>query len=509
MGWCASGWAFIAVWRRPVAGDYVALAVHQAARVVAAGHGGQVIASAPVVTAAADLSDVSFVRLGRFRLRDFDEPQPLFQLTAPGLPDTFAAPRAVPSDGHNIVRPASSFVGRERDLVEVASALSPRRLVTLLGPGGVGKSRLAAEVGVLVADQWDGGVWIVEVDAIGEPALLPGAVARTLGLSLTSVDPWDDVFERLRTERTLIVLDGCEHLVDACAAAVERMLRAAPEVGVLATSREPLRVSGETRWAVEPLALEPGPDSSEPAAARTLFLDRAHSAMPGCSFDAENAAAIEAICRRLDGLPLAIEMAAARIPVQSPVEIHHGLDDRFRLLRMDVHGTTDRQRTIHALLDWSYRLLGSDEQAALRRLSVFPAGFTVAAATAAITSGPLSDTRADPPALVWSLVEKSLLTADRSANDTRYRFLESVRVFAHGLLVDRGEAGHAARGAAAWLLERVGPWCRLDRTWVGIAATELDNLRGAGARDRRHLGRAGSAARLHDRALPRLGRIVP
>lgn len=443
--------------------DYVALAVHQAARVMAAAHGGQVLLSAETVQRLGDLAaDVEPV--GRFRVRDFDDDVQLFRMCGPGLCAN-APPRALPAEGHNLVKPPTSFVGRDDALAGVIDHVAPGRVVTLTGPGGTGKTRLAIEVGLQIAPRWPDGVWLVDLAPYQDGAHVVTAIAAAVGAPRSGDDAWADVIGHLRSRKAVVLLDSCEHLVTACAEAVQRILQASPGCAVLATSRGSLGAPGELVRRVEPLA----------GAAEQLLIDRARLVRPELVVDERNLAIIEEICRQLDGLPLALELAAARFAVLSPAEVLDGLRDRFRLLRSRGADVPERQRTLTAMLEWSDRLLRDDERTCLRRLALFPGGFTTAAAAAAVADGAIDEVDVDE--LVWSLVDKSLVVADLRANGTRYRLLESVRAYALEHLVAAGDRDAVAARLARWYLDRIGPRHRHAPGWSSETGVELDNLR--------------------------------
>lgn len=466
----------------PRQGAYVSLAVHQAARVMAAAHGGQILVSQQ----AADLLESSeggrvLRPLGRFRLRGFDRPVPLHEVVVEGAGGQFPAVRAVPADGHNLVRRPTLTIGREEVVGALVDQVAPGHILTLVGPGGVGKTRVAAEVGMRIAPRWEAGVWMVDLSGAAEPDLVAPAIADALGApARPGRDRWQDVLDHLENGRSVLILDNCEHLLAGCRAVVDSLLGSRPQVGILATSREPLRAPGEISWPIEPLAVPPDPDP-EPAAvlgspAGRLFAERGAAVRPGFTVDRDNAAAVAAICRRLDGLPLLIELAAAHLSARSPAEILAGLEDRFRMLRSPDPFLPGRHRTAEGLLEWSHQLLGEEERAAFRRLSVFAAGFSQSTASAAVAGGGIE--AAEVPLLLWSLVDRSLVTAELGANDTRYRLLETVRSYGRRLLDERGETGAVAVTLAGALLERLGPWLPADRRWVGEVELEVDNLRG-------------------------------
>lgn len=440
--------------------NYAALAVNQAARVMSAAHGGQVLISEQT---AALLTTVALAPVGRYRVRDFDDPVHLY--TLPGHED-FPAVRALPADGHNLVQQPTRLFGRDRDVADVAGRLEAGRMVTLTGPGGVGKTRLAVQVGSDVAAQWPDGVWMVDLAPVHEPALIGAAAAEAVGAPGRSGDRWADLVDHLLTRRALLVFDNCEHLRDACARAIDELLVLCPMCGVMATSREPLAIAREIVHRVPPLPESP---------ALQLLIDRATAAGTVLALDAGTVSTLTRICDRLDGLPLAIELAAARLSMMRPDDVLDGLDDRFRLLRSRNEVLPERQRTMQGLLEWSERLLSPAEQACLRRLAVFGANFTIPAATVAAGFGAVDEY--DVPELVWSLVDKSLVVADIAANETRYHLLESVREYAFRRLDEMGETAETAGRVAGWFGERVGPAQRHSGDWVSEVTVDVDNLR--------------------------------
>jgi len=465
----------------PHEGTYVAVAVHQAKRVEDAAHGGQILVSEQAAEGVTPAHGYDLRPIGKFRVRDFPEPIRLYQVIGKGLPDEFAAVRAMPAEGHNIVRPATPTVGRERAMQGLMGRIAPRRTVTLTGPGGVGKSRLAAELGMTIAPKWEDGVWLVPLSGVGEPSLVAGAVANAIG---APADPSgarsENVLRHLETRSAMIILDGCEHLAQACADLIGLVHDACEGVGFVATSREPLRAVGEVVWPVDPLevpaARERDPTLVAETPAGRLFLERALAARPTFSIDDDNAATIAEICRHLDGLPLLIELAAAHVSHQSPAEILSGLEHRFRLLRSRDPRLSERHQTVEGLLDWSYRLLEHSERAALRRLSVFATTFSPWTAAPAVAGDDIEDRGV--PELIWSLVDRSLVVADVAANATRYRLLETVRTYARRLLDEEGQTGTTARRLARGMMEALGPWLSQDHDWVGEMTIEIDNLRG-------------------------------
>lgn len=464
----------------PRGDHYVALAVHQAVRVMTAAHGGQIVLSEQCADEIGRPDGYHLVPLGRFRLRDFDGPVRVHMVAAPGLAPDFPALRAVPADGHNLVRPPTPCLGRADELREIAVQTRPGRVLTLLGPGGVGKTRLATEAGIAAAEHWDDGVWMVELAPLQDPALIGNALATAVGApGSAGSDRWKDAVDHLAALRALLVLDNGEHLVDALAPLVAQLLARCPGVGVLATSRERLAIPAERVLPVAPLQLPSagaGTDEARAMPAVELFLQRADAVCPGFALDESNVEAVIGICRRVDGLPLALELAAAQLTVLDPARLLKGLQDCFALLRSRERGRPDRQATMEAAIDWSARLLAAQERVALRRLAVFAKDFSLDAAVAALAD---EDTLAgsDVPELVWRLVERSLVSIDLSGRDSRYRLLETVRAYAWQRLEQAEEQAVVAQRLARWWVERLGPWQPLDRLRSGQIADEMENLR--------------------------------
>ena len=461
-------------------GDYVSLAVHQASRLLSAAHGEQILVSGATAETLGSLEGLGLRLLGRYRLRSFDEPQNVYQLTGDGLRDEFPAVRAVPAQGHNIARRPTPTIGRDEMVAAIAGRVQPGRLLTLLGPGGVGKTRVAEEVGMKVAPAWPDGVWLVNLADVSEPDLVPSAIADAVGApNRPGRDRRDDMVEHLRDQRAVVVLDDCEHLLESCARQVRSIESSCPGVAILATSREPIRTPGETVWHIDPLELPSGhhlpPEDLLETSSGRLFAERAEAARSEFRVDESNVDTVAEITRRLDGLPLAIELAAALIAVQSPAEILEGLDDRFRILRSRSAAESSRHGSIEGLLAWSYEALDEDERKAFRCLSVFSSGFGIE--TAAVAVGHRADAR-DVAPIVWSLVDRSLIQPDLTAETTRYRLLDTMRSYGRELLDEKDETGDVAVRLSDHYLTRLGPWLPPDRSWAGQVAQEIENLRG-------------------------------
>ena len=433
----------------------VGLDVHRAARVAAVGYGGQVLLSE---TAAALVRDAlppgaSLQDLGMHRLKDLGRPERIFQLQAEGLQAGFAPLRSLgnPALANNLPAQLAAFIGRDRELADVRALVGSSRLVTLTGAGGCGKTRLGLHVAAELLDGSGDGVWLVELAAVsGEDAVAP-AISQVLGIAAQPGRPvLDNLLNALAPQEVLIVLDNCEHLIGDCAKTAEAIGRRCPQVHLLATSREPLGIGGETIYRVPPLSL-PGPGGSgRPAAgscdAVALFADRARAQGAGLSVDEATAPLVVSICRQLDGLPLAIELAAARLRSLSLRGLHDRLDQRFRLLTGGSRTAPERQQTLQATVEWSYSLLHAAEQVLLGRLSVFAGSFDLDAAEAVCGFGDIEVF--DVTGLLGSLVDKSLVVAEPAGEALRYRLLETIRQFAAEKLAEAGQDQAAAVQAA-------------------------------------------------------------
>jgi predicted ATPase len=413
--------------------DYFGTVLNRAARVMATGHGGQILLAD---STAVLLSGVDLMDLGPRRLRDVPMPVGVFQVRAPGLATDFPPLRALDTSPGNLRRATSSLIGRESELDEVQAAVKAHRLVTLTGVGGVGKTRLALEVAARLVDEFPDGVWLFELASVTDPAAVPDAVAAVLGITQQpGKTVAESVAAALEGRVRLLVFDNCEHLLDAAGDLIEAILAAAPTIKILATSREGLGVADEQLWPVPSLDVGAGVDS----AAVSLFIERAQAVSPRFSVTSPaEAAAVVEICRRLDGIPLAIELAASRMASMTALEVRDRLDQRFRLLVGSRRGL-ERHHTLRHAVAWSYDLLDGPEKALLVRCSVFAGGFDLqsACAVAGFPDAPDDFATLD---LLDALVRKSLLVADRSAGRTRFSMLETIRQFAEDQLVAGGEA---------------------------------------------------------------------
>src|SRR5246500_4029905 len=412
--------------------DYFGAVLNRAARVTAAGHGGQILLAE---STAGLLSGVDLLDLGSRRLRDVPTTLGVFQVRASGLQTDFPPLRTVDVTPGNLRSALTSFIGRESEVEEVKGALHEHRLVTLTGVGGVGKTRLASEVAAHLVDEFPDGIWFFELAAVADPAAVPDAVAAVLGITQQpgkSVS--ESVAAALEGRVRLLVFDNCEHLRDSAADLIEAILAHSATVRILATSREGLGVPDEQVWPVRSLDAASGIDS----AAVSLFVERAQGIAPGFSMvDAGEAAAVIEICQRLDGIPLAIELAASRMASMTATEMRDRLDHRFRLLVGSRRGL-ERHQTLRHAVAWSYDLLADTEKRVLERCSVFAGGFDLQSACAVAGLDDLDEYALLD--LLDALVRKSLLVADRSSGRTRFSMLETIRQFAKEQLVARGEA---------------------------------------------------------------------
>ncbi len=455
-------------------GDYFGTVLNRAARVMAAGHGGQILLAE---STAGLLSGIDLVDLGPRRLRDLPTSVQVFQVQAEGLRTDFPSLRTLDPSPGNLRPQTTSFIGRESEVVELQTTLKAHRLLTLTGVGGVGKTRLALEVAAGLAAEFSDGVWLFELAAVADPAAVPDAVAAVLGITQQpGKTVSESVASALEGRSRLLVFDNCEHVVDSVADLVEAILAASATVTILATSREGLGVSDEQLWRVPSLDVSSGTESG----AVNLFVDRAHSVVADFSLGQPGEAdAVVEICRRLDGIPLAIELAASRMASMTASEVRDRLDHRFRLLVGSRRGLARHQTLRHAVA-WSYDLLDEPEKGLLERCSVFAGGFDLESACAVAGS----DDDFATLDLLDALVRKSLLVVDRSSGRTRFSMLETIRQFAEDQLVARGEASKIRAAHSRYFAGREedilalwdSPRQREAYDWFAV---ELANLRTA------------------------------
>ena len=465
--------------------DFFGSPVNRAARLMSSAHGGQILLSQTVVRLLADRlpPGVGLRDLGSARLRDLATPERVYQLVHDGLRSEFPALRSLASTPNNLTLQLTSLVGRDREIARIREALTKSRLVTLVGPGGIGKTRIARQVAAESIDAFPDGVWFVDLAPISDAQHVTAALSSVLALAETAERPLlDSIVDHLATHRALVVLDNCEHVMKACVELATRVLEKAASVRILATSREALRVAGETTHIVPALSSPQAGrkvrvDELQAYDAARLFIERATAAAPAFSANDANAPHIADICRRLDGIPLAIELAAARVRALSLERIVQGLEDRFRLLVGGDRAALPRQQTLRALIDWSYETLSEAERTLLRRLAIFAGGWTLDAAEAIVAFG---DVRTDDVLDVQTaLVEKSLITVD--ADRERYGMLETVRAYARERLAESGEQSQAAERHLAHYLtlaetSRYGLTGEQRAEWIARLDNERDNL---------------------------------
>jgi predicted ATPase/class 3 adenylate cyclase len=468
---------------RLLSGDYVGLDAHRTARITAAGHGGQVVLSdAARVLSEASLPPGATLRdLGEHRLKDLERVEHLFELVAPDLPTQFPPLRSAPGRPHNLPAQVTSFIGRTRELQQLVDLLRSGRLLTLTGPGGTGKTRLAVEVAAACVASFDG-VHFVPLATITNPDLVIPTIATTFNLREGPARPvLDTLIGHLRQRTMLLVLDNFEQVIDA-APVVGELLAAAAQLTLLVTSRERLGIAGEQEFPVPPLRLPSGStlgiEELRGVESLALFLQRASSVRPGFDLTPNNAVAVAEICERLDGLPLALELAAARVRLFQPHELLAHLDQRLSFLA-GGRDRPERQRTLRGAIDWSHELLGEAERALFRRLSVFIGGCTPVAVEAVCQPGELGLEGVDG---LSSLADKSLLHRDETVGELRMTMLETIHEYARERLEASGEKPEMAARHAAFFLDLAeeaakhlrGPG---QRPWLNTLDRELDNIR--------------------------------
>jgi predicted ATPase/class 3 adenylate cyclase len=439
--------------------DYFGPVLNRAARLAEVAHPGQVLCSQATADLMRDSLPPSFglTQLGRHRLRDLSRPEVVFQVQHAGLPADFPPLRTLDAFPGNLPTERTPLIGRSGELARLAGLLEAHRLVTITGVGGVGKTRLVVQLAADEVDRFPDGAWFVALASIRDPALVPSTVAAALGVPERPPRALMDVLcDAIGSRRLLLVLDNCEHLLDATARLVDVLLDVCPSVRVVATSREALGVEGEQSWPTPSLGL-PASDTPKDvedvadADSVGLFVERARAVWPDFELSASNAPAVAALCRRLDGIPLAIELAAARVSALGPHDILERIDQRFLLLTGGSRTALERHQTLQAAVDWSYDLLDDRERRLFGRLSVFAAGFMLEAATAVAADKDASEVEVLD--VLGDLVAKSMVIADRSGDSVRYRLLETLRQYGRERLASEGDVEATRDRHAHYYLE--------------------------------------------------------
>jgi len=467
---------------------YATLAATQ--RIMSAGHGGQILLSGATRELVRDAlpANAELVDLGEKRLKDLMRPEHIYQLNIAGLPTTFPPLKTLDLFPNNLPVQLTTFIGRENEIAEIKQELEDHRLITLTGSGGTGKTRLLLQVAAELLDHFDHGVWFVELAPLADPELISQTILSAIGISEQPGKMSIELLkEYLPEKKLLIILDNCEHLIDASAQVANTLLNAAPSLKILASSREALGVKGELSYPVPSLSL-PDPKHlpvieqlSQYEAVR-LFIDRASLVSPHFDVDKENAPAIAQICYRLGGIPLAIELAAARVKMMSVEQISARLDDRFRLLTGGARTALPRQQTLRALIDWSYDILTENERLLLRRLSAFAGGWTLEAAEEVCAGNGIDSYEILD--LLSQLVNKSLVIVieHSQSGETRYRMLETIRQYTREKLLETGGSEIIRDRHLAYfvkLTEQAEPelYGPNQVLWLNRLENEVDNLR--------------------------------
>jgi len=470
---------------------YATLALTQ--RVMSAGHGGQILLSqATHDLIKNELPENSTLRdMGERRLKDVLQPQRLYQLTVPDLPSEFAPLKTLESFQHNIPAQLTSFIGREKEIIEIKKLVGTNRIVTLTGSGGAGKTRLSLQIGTEYLGQFTQGVWFAELASVENPALVSQTLLALFKLREDAHrPPLEVLIDYLRQKNILLILDNCEHLIEACAQISEALLHACPKLNILASSREALGITGEIAYRVPSLTIHnpqhlPSLENILEVESIRLFVERATILKSDFALTKDNASFVAQICSRLDGIPLAIELAAARVKVLTPEQIAARLDDRFRLLTGGSRTALPRQQTLRSMIDWSYSLLTEQEQTLFRRLAVFVGGWTLEAAEAVCpdveAGGILPHDILD---LLTRLVDKSLVTTEEVLGETRYHRLETIRQYSREKFFETNEVAALRNWHLNFFVRFAesadkGLKGRDQMMWGNRMVIEQDNLRSA------------------------------
>ncbi len=471
-------------------GDYFGPTVNRVARLLAIGHGGQVLISGTT----GDLlqgdmpQDTGIRDLGEHQLRDLVRPERVYQLTAPGFDDIFPALRSLEALPNNLPRQPTAFVGRDHELSEIKALVAKSQVVTLVGTGGIGKTRAALQVGADLLDGSGDGVWFVDLAQVSSEEGITTAIASVFGIQTRPErNPLDDICQHLKNKHLLLILDNCEHLVTQTSHIVATIVKQSPRVKLLLTSREHLNLQSEHIYRMPSLAMPPAGNTltAEEAlkfGAIALFVARASALDAQFAFSDDKAAIVADICRRLDGIALAIELAAARVTILNLKQLSRRLDERFRLLTGGDRTALPRQQTMRAAIDWSYELLSEEERTIFRRLSIFQGGWTLEAASDICADGSVDDFKILDS--LSSLVNKSLVVVDLGAETQRYRLLESLRQYALELSRNAKEYDLIARRHAAYFSgftnQVADQWRKISEVeWLALIEPELDNIRAA------------------------------
>jgi predicted ATPase/class 3 adenylate cyclase/tetratricopeptide (TPR) repeat protein len=461
-----------------------------AQRIMSAGHGGQILLSRTVYDLTRDKlpAYMQLVDMGEHSLKGILRPEHLYQLTVPDLPSKFAPLNTTESVNHNLPTQLSSFIGREKELSTIDKLTVTNRIITLTGSGGAGKTRLGLQVGMQCLSQFSDGVWLAELAPITEPSLVPQTLLGIFGLREdVQRSPLEVLIDYLRDRNLLLMLDNCEHLIETCAKISEALLRACPKLKILASSREALDIAGEAAYRVPSLTVPdldhlPSLEELWKAESIRLFIERAANAKPDFKLTKDNASFIAQICSRLDGIPLAIELAAARVKVMSPEQIASRLDDRFRLLTGGSRTALPRQQTLRALIDWSYSLLSEQEKTLFRRLAVFVGGWTLEAVES------VCDGERDGAVVLdvlTRLVDKSLVFVEEELiGEIRYHRLETIRQYSREKFFDTDEVETVRDRHLEFFVQFAeladeNLQGRDQFIWVSRMVAEMDNLRTA------------------------------